>query len=117
MEPPDSERWPRGNAVPSLASAAANSRPRDAEPLKSDDAVMRGRVTRLQVVSEPRRKAHHKCWVIGLGAGEHGPRQSRAGGVRLAFDLVDLAAGFFDLATPGFRPNPIFFAISLRCLA
>ena len=74
---------------------------------------MRGRVAWRRVVSEPRRKTHHKCWVIGLGAGEHGPRQSRAGGVlhyrfRLAFDLVDLAAGFFDLAAPGFRPNPIF---------
>ncbi len=81
MDPPKirlgaAEMWCHGSD-----GAAANSRPSQAEPLKIQTPDMRGRVAWKWVASEPRRKAHHKCWVIGLRAGEHGPRRHTTGGV------------------------------------
>ncbi len=73
-----------------LANAVAYSRPRHAKPLKIENADMRGRAAWKRVVSEPRRKAHQGCWVVGLRADNHGPRQLVTGGVPV--NLVYLLA-------------------------
>ncbi len=63
----------------------------------------------------PSRSNRQCCWKVSPSAKHHRPRQIVIGEVlhyrlRLAFTL-------FAFKAPGFRPSPIFFAISLRCLA